>query len=128
MGRCCGPCTGKVSQEEYRQHIDKALDFLSGNYNVILKDLEDKMYKASEEMDFEKAAHFRDLLSDVRSVAQKQKMTDSSMEDKDIIAIASDETETVESHSLVPHTDLDIDYITLEKDGLKRVEHIIIPT
>jgi hypothetical protein len=45
-----------------------------------------------------------------------------------VIAIASDETETVESHSLVPHTDLDIDYITLEKDGLKRVEHIIIPT
>lgn len=95
MGRCCGPCTGKVSQEEYRQHIDKALDFLSGNYNVILKDLEDKMYKASEEMDFEKAAHFRDLLSDVRSIAQKQKMTDSSMEDKDIIAIASDESDAV---------------------------------
>lgn len=95
MGRCCGPCTGKVSQEEYRQHIDKALDFLSGNYNVILKDLEDKMYKASEEMDFENAARYRDLLNDVRSVAQKQKMTDSSMEDKDIIAIASDEKDAV---------------------------------
>lgn len=45
-----------------------------------------------------------------------------------IMAISSDETETLESYSLVPHTDLDIDEITLEKDGLKRVEHIIIPT
>ena len=45
-----------------------------------------------------------------------------------VISIASDETEIIESYSLVPHTDLDIDEITLEKDGLKRVEHIIIPT
>lgn len=95
MGRCVGPCTGKIMKEEYKEHIDKALNFLSGDYNIILKDLEDKMYKASEEMDFEKAAHYRDLLNDVRSVSQKQKMTDSSMEDKDIIAIASDENDAV---------------------------------
>ena len=95
MNRCCGPCTGDVSEAEYRERIDKALDFLGGNYGVILDDLEQKMMKASDALDYEKAAHYRDLLSDVKSISQKQKMTDASMEDKDIIAIASDENDAV---------------------------------
>lgn len=95
MKQCCGPCTGDVSKEEYRQRIDKALDFLNGNYAVIIKDLQEKMEAASEELDFEAAAKYRDLLASVKVVAQKQKMTDSSMEDKDIIAIASDDKDAV---------------------------------
>ncbi len=95
MKQCCGPCTGEVSKEDYRARIDMALDFLNGNYAVILKDLQAKMEAASEELDFENAAKYRDLIASVKVVAQKQKMTDSSMEDKDIVAIASDDNDAV---------------------------------
>ena len=95
MKQCCGPCTGEVTKEQYRERVDKALEFLGGNYGVIIKELEQKMHDASEELDFEAAARYRDLLGSVKVVAQKQKMTDSSMEDKDIIAIASDDKDAV---------------------------------
>ncbi|MBQ7657866.1 MAG: excinuclease ABC subunit UvrC [Butyrivibrio sp.] len=95
MKQCCGPCNGHVTREEYRERIDKALDFLNGNYSVILKDLQEKMEAASEELDFENAARYRDLIASVKVVAQKQKMTDSSMEDKDIVAIAADDKDAV---------------------------------
>ena len=83
MKQCSGPCTGNITKEEYRERVDKALEFLNGNYGLIIKELEQKMNDASEELDFESAAKYRDLLASVRVVAQKQKMTDSSMEDKD---------------------------------------------
>lgn len=95
MKQCSGPCTGNITKEEYREHVDKALEFLNGNYGLIIKELAQKMNDASEELDFESAAKYRDLLASVKVVAQKQKMTDSSMEDKDIIAIASDENDAV---------------------------------
>jgi len=95
MKQCCGPCTGDITKEEYRERVDKALEFLGGNYGMIIRELEQKMNAASEELDFESAAKYRDLLGSVKVVAQKQKMTDSSMEDKDIIAIASDENDAV---------------------------------
>ncbi len=95
MGRCSAPCDGKVSKEEYAEKISGALDFLEGNYSPIIKQLTDKMEEASEELNFERAATYRDLLNSVRQVAQKQKMTDSAMEDKDILAIASDENDAV---------------------------------
>lgn len=88
MKTCMGPCTGNVSQEEYRARIDKALDFLNGNYADVLKDLKQKMETASEEMNFEAAASYRDLISAVEQVSQKQKMTDVNLDDRDIIAIA----------------------------------------
>ena len=95
MKRCCGPCTGDVSVSEYRERIDKALEFLNGNYGIIIDDLTSKMEQASEAMEFEQAAHYRDLLNSVKMVAQKQKMTDSAMEDKDIVAIAADDKDAV---------------------------------
>ncbi len=95
MKQCCGPCTGEISKEDYRARIDMALDFLNGNYGVILKDLQEKMEAASEELDFENAAKYRDLIASVKVVAQKQKMTDSDLEDKDIVAIASDDNDAV---------------------------------
>ena len=95
MKQCSGPCTGAVSKEEYRKSVDSALDFLNGNYGTIIKELEGKMESAAEELDFESAAKYRDLLSSVKVVAQKQKMTDSSLEDKDIVAIASDDKDAV---------------------------------
>ena len=93
--QCLAPCQGYVSKEEYRQQVAGALEFLNGNYSPILKDLEEKMNKAAETMEFEEAARYRDLLSSVRQVSQKQKITEGVGEDKDILALYQDETEAV---------------------------------
>ncbi len=93
--QCLAPCQGYVSKEEYRQQVSGALEFLNGNYSPILKDLEEKMNKAAEELEFEEAARYRDLLSSVRQVSQKQKITEGVGEDKDILALYQDETEAV---------------------------------
>lgn len=93
--QCLAPCQGYISKEEYRERIEQALDFLNGNYKPILKELEQKMQEASEELAFEEAIRYRDLYNSVKSVAQKQKITDSGGEDKDIIALAKDETDAV---------------------------------
>ena len=90
IGQCMAPCTGKVSEEEYRENIDKVLDFLGGNYSSIVKDLEAKMNAASEALDFETAATYRDLINSVKAVTQKQKITDHEGDDKDVIAMARD--------------------------------------
>ncbi len=93
--QCMAPCQGYVTVGEYRERIQGALDFLSGKYSPILTDLEGKMNAAAAELDFEKAAEYRDLLSSVKQVAQKQKITDSDGEDRDIIALAMDERDAV---------------------------------
>ena len=93
--QCLAPCQGYVSKEEYRQQIAGAMEFLNGNYGPIQKDLEARMLKASEDMEFEEAAKYRDLLNSVKQVSQKQKITDSVGEDKDVIALYQDEAEVV---------------------------------
>ena len=93
--QCLAPCQGYVSKEEYRQQVAGALEFLNGNYSPILKDLEEKMNRAAEGLEFEEAARYRDLLSSVRQVSQKQKITEGVGEDKDILALYQDETEAV---------------------------------
>ncbi len=93
--QCAAPCQGYISKEEYGKNVGKALDFLNGNYGPLLKELEEKMKAASDAMEFEKAIEYRELLNSVRKVAQKQKITHSDMEDKDIIALASDGEDAV---------------------------------
>ena len=93
--QCGAPCQGYVSKEAYGESVSQALEFLNGRYDGILKMLEQKMQEASERMDFEKAIEYRDLLSSVKQVAQKQKITSSSTEDRDIIAMARDESDAV---------------------------------
>lgn len=93
--QCLAPCQGYVSKEEYRKQVAGALEFLNGNYNMILKNLEDKMKAAAEQLEFEEAARYRDLYNSVKQVSQKQKITDSVGEDKDIIALYKDEAEAV---------------------------------
>ncbi|NLK78007.1 MAG: excinuclease ABC subunit UvrC [Clostridiales bacterium] len=93
--QCMAPCQGYISQEEYRKRIDKAIEFLNGNYQPVLKELEEKMQQASENLEFEKAIEYRELLNSVKQVAQKQKITNSDGEDKDVIAIASDREDAV---------------------------------
>ena len=93
--QCEAPCQGYIGKEEYGKQVAKALEFLNGNYGPIMKELESRMQEASEEMEFEKAIEYRDLLESVRQIAQKQKMTNTNGEDKDIIAMASDDTDAV---------------------------------
>ncbi len=93
--QCKAPCQGYISPEDYRLQIKKVLDFLNGNYKPILEELEQKMQAASEEMDFEKAMEYRDLMNSVRQISEKQKVTNSDGEDKDIIALAKDDRDAV---------------------------------
>ncbi len=93
--QCEAPCQGYISKEGYWNSVNQALDFLGGKYGPVLHMLEEKMQAASEEMDYEKAIEYRDLLNSVKQIAQKQKITDSGMEDRDIIAMAKDEKDAV---------------------------------
>ena len=93
--QCDAPCQGYINQEQYGENIAQALEFLSGRYEKLLTVLEEKMQAASDAMEFEKAIEYRDLLESVKKVAQKQKITSSSMEDRDIIAMARDDREAV---------------------------------
>lgn len=93
--QCQAPCQGYISQEEYEKAVAQTLDFLNGKYEPVLSMLEEKMMQASDEMDFETAIEYRELLNSVKQVAQKQKITSQSMEDRDIIAMARDSEDAV---------------------------------
>ena len=93
--KCNAPCQGYISKEEYRKSIDMVLSFLNGNYQPVLKDLETRMMQASDQMEFERAIEYRELLNSVKQIAQKQKITSFDGEDKDIIALANDERDAV---------------------------------
>lgn len=93
--QCDAPCQGYISQADYQKSVKQAVGFLNGQYETVMKYLEEKMRTASETMEFEKAIEYRDLLDSVRKVAQKQKITSQSMEDRDIIAMAKDERDAV---------------------------------
>ena len=95
IGQCSAPCQGGVTPQEYRLNIDKAVDFLNGNYREVVKVLDGKMLAASEAMDYEAAAQFRDLKQNVLSIVQKQKMENEDGEDRDILALALDGTDAV---------------------------------
>jgi excinuclease ABC subunit C len=93
--QCDGPCQDFISKEDYRAQVGEALDFLNGHYKPVIEMLEAQMYMASEAMDFEKAAECRDQLQSVQTIAQKQKIIDAAMDDKDVIAFAKSESEAI---------------------------------
>ena len=93
--QCDAPCQGYITAQEYQANFSQALDFLNGKYDPLLKTLQEKMEDASEKLDFERAIEYRELLNSVKQVAQKQKITSSSMEDRDIVAMARDEKDAV---------------------------------
>lgn len=93
--QCPAPCQGYISREAYGESVKRALGFLNGNYKEVLGELEEKMQRASEALEFEKAIEYRELLGSVKKIAQKQKITSSDMEDKDVIAMAMDEEDAV---------------------------------
>lgn len=93
--QCKAPCQGYISQVEYRESVNEVIHFLNGNYDIILKELEERMEEASEALEFEKAIEYRELLTSVQKIAQKQKITDTAGEDRDILAVAVEEEEAV---------------------------------
>lgn len=93
--QCLAPCQGYISREEYRRSVEEAMSFLNGNYGPVIKMLEQRMNEAAEQMDFEAAIEQRELLKSVKQVAQKQKITSSDGEDKDVLALAVQETDAV---------------------------------
>ncbi len=95
MGQCGAPCQGYMTQAQYKANMDEVMEFLNGNYSRVGKMLEEKMQAASEEMEFEKAAEYRDLLGSVKQIANRQKITNTDQVDRDIIAFAREKDEAV---------------------------------
>ncbi len=93
--QCDAPCQGYISKEAYGENIRQVLEFLNGHYDLLLKKLEKQMMEAAEQMEYEKAAEYRDLLASVKKVAQKQKITSNSLKDRDIIAMAMNDSDAV---------------------------------
>ena len=93
--QCKAPCQGYISKEEYRKNIDGVLDFLNGDYKKLVKELEGKMQAAAGELRFEEAGEYRDLIQNIEKIGERQKITGSTGEDKDVIALACDETDAV---------------------------------
>lgn len=88
INRCIAPCTGKVSKEEYNRIVKSVILFLEGKQQDLLVDLQDKMEKFAEALDFEKAAELRDQIDSVKKIGEKQIIISSRLEDQDIIAYA----------------------------------------
>ena len=91
--RCLAPCVGLVSKEEYRKQIDEIIDLLEGKTDKILKDLEIKMKEASSKLDFEQAAYLRDRRQAIERVSEKQKVSNISENNIDVIGVFKSELE-----------------------------------
>ena len=121
--QCSAPCQGFISEADYRTSVEQAVEFLNGHYGPVLSMLKQKMMDASEEMDFEKAIEYRELLNSVKQVAQKQKITSQSMEDRDIIAMARDDEDAVvqvffvRDGKLIGREHFHVSASTAEEDG-----------
>lgn len=101
MKQCTAPCQGNVSEEAYKQNIGQVLHFLNGNFQETIDQLTEKMLAASEEMRFEDAAGYRDLINSIRRIGERQKITTYGEEDRDIIAVAMDESEDLREQDAV---------------------------
>lgn len=101
MKQCTAPCQGNVSEEVYKQNIGQVLHFLNGNFQETIDQLTEKMMAASEEMRFEDAAGYRDLINSIRRIGERQKITTYGEEDRDIIAVAMDESEDLREQDAV---------------------------
>lgn len=95
IGQCDAPCSGNISKEEYGRSIEKVIRFLSNDYGEVIRSLKEKMLTASEALDFEKAAEYRDLIQQVDALFQEQKADDSLTEERDVIALASEKGKTI---------------------------------
>lgn len=90
IGRCVGPCRGDVPAEEYRKVMENMCRFFEGKYDGILRDLEAQMQEASENLDFEKAAVYRDRLNALRAVMANQNVSFPRESDRDAVGFFRD--------------------------------------
>ena len=88
VGECPGPCSGKVSEDEYKKGINEIIRFFEGDTAGVVKDLKSKMLKCSENMEFEQAAAYRDMLNNIQEMTQVQRVTASDDMNRDVIGIA----------------------------------------
>ncbi|MBR4341396.1 MAG: excinuclease ABC subunit UvrC [Lachnospiraceae bacterium] len=95
VGECMGPCSGKVSEEEYRKGIDEIIRFFEGDSTEVKKNLKSKMLECSENLEFEKAAEYRDMLNNVEQLGQTQRVTASDDMNRDVIGIAMKEYKAI---------------------------------
>ena len=95
IGQCKAPCQGYISREEYGENFAASLKFLQGDTKEILRDLTEKMMAASEQMEFEDAAKYRDLIQSVKRITERQKITSDDDGDRDIVAMARGGDEAV---------------------------------
>lgn len=93
--QCDAPCQGYISQEKYGEAIDEVMKFLNGNHDKVLHDLEEKMMEASENLEFEKAIEYRELMNSVKAISEKQKITYTSDEDRDVIALVKEKEDAI---------------------------------
>lgn len=93
INRCLGPCMGYVSKEDYRKQIDEIIDILDGKVDKVLKELEKQMIKESSKMNFEQAAYIRDRMLAIQRVNEKQKVSNITENNIDVIGIAKSEIE-----------------------------------
>ena len=92
--QCCGPCRGKVTEEEYNEAFQEALDFIKGGSSTSVKVLTEKMEEAAENLEFELAARLRDRINAIEAMRARQKVVASKVEEQDIFALAQGETHT----------------------------------
>lgn len=97
MKQCAAPCQGYISKEEYGERIQNLLSFLNGDYKKVIKDLEMKMKERAAEYEFEEAAEYRDLIESVKHVTGSQRVVKNGGIDRDVIAMARKDEETVVS-------------------------------
>ncbi|RHP25495.1 MULTISPECIES: excinuclease ABC subunit UvrC [Clostridia] len=95
IGKCNAPCQGYISKEEYNKNFNKALKLIEGDYKQVIEYLEEKMYEASEKMEYEQAAVCRDLIESVKKMSVKQKINDFGGMDRDVVALARTNEEAV---------------------------------
>ncbi len=95
IGQCSAPCQGYIDEQTYKKAIDEVIEFLNGNYTKILANLMDSMKECAQNMQYEEAAKYRDIIGSVKQVAQKQKITTDDNADRDVIACASDGSDAV---------------------------------
>lgn len=93
--QCDAPCQGYISKEEYGEAIGEVLRFLNGNHDKVLHDLEEKMMEASDNLEFEKAIEYRELMNSVKAISEKQKITYTSDEDRDVIALVKEKEDAI---------------------------------
>ena len=101
MKQCMAPCQGNVSEEAYKENITKVLHFLNGNFQETIDQLTERMMAASEEMRFEDAAGYRDLINSIKRIGERQKITTHGEQDRDIIAVAMEESQDLREQDAV---------------------------